>query len=44
MIRTGLFRIVLHERVDEYHRRGWMVVADLGEWSALMWKCECGEG
>lgn len=43
MIRVGLFRIVVHYRAEEYHRRGWMVIDDLGPYSALMWHCECGE-
>lgn len=46
MTRTGLFRFVRHGEVEAYHRRGWMVVADLGAthgvWSVLCWHCECG--
>jgi hypothetical protein len=46
-VRSGLFRYVRHADVDEFHRRGWMIVADLGSvhgyWSVLMWSCECGE-
>jgi hypothetical protein len=47
MTRTGLFRYVPHHRIDDFHRTGWMVVADLGpthgRWSVLMWICttEC---
>lgn len=45
MIRTGLFRYVRWGDLDRYHREGWMVVGDLGpvhgEWSVLMWHCEC---
>lgn len=47
MIRTGLFRYVPHQEVDAYHRRGWMIVGDLGRvhgaWSVLMWRCECAD-
>jgi hypothetical protein len=47
LIRTGMFKMVRHADVDAYHRRGWMVTADLGPthgaWSVLMWHCECGE-
>jgi hypothetical protein len=46
-VRTGLFRYVAWDRVDEFHRRGWMVVSDLGlahgQFSVLAWHCECGE-
>ncbi len=48
MIRTGTFHFVRHANVDAFHRRGWMVVGDLGpihgQWSVLMWRCDCGEG
>ena len=47
MIRTGLFKYVIHSKVEEYHRQGWMIVADLGQphgyYSVLMWHCECGQ-
>lgn len=43
MIRTGTFRYVPFDRVEQFHRLGWMVVAPLGFWSVLMWKCDCGE-
>lgn len=43
MIRTGLFHIVAHERVDNFHRAGWMIVTVLGEYSCLMWRCDCSE-
>lgn len=47
MIRTGLFRYVRHVDVFSFMKRGWMVAADLGpthgQWSVLMWHCECGE-
>ena len=46
MIREGLYRYVRHTKVDEYHKKGWMIVATLGSthgyWSVLMWHCECG--
>lgn len=46
MNRTGLFQFVRHSQVEAFHRRGWMVTADLGPthgvWSVLMWHCECG--
>ena len=46
-IRTGLFRYVLHSKVDQFLRCGWMVIADLGEthgvYSVLMWRCDCPE-
>lgn len=45
MIRTGLFKYVPAAKVDAFHRNGWMSVADLGlthgQWSILMWHCEC---
>jgi hypothetical protein len=45
MIRTGNFRYVRHAAIDAMHKRGWMVVADLGathgEWSVFMWRCDC---
>ncbi len=47
MIRTGLFRYVRHDAVASYLMRGWMIAADLGpthgQWSVLMWHCECGQ-
>ena len=47
VIRTGLFKYVIHSKVEEYHRQGWMIVADLGQphgyYSVLMWHCECGQ-
>lgn len=47
MIRFGLFRYVPHHLIDAYHKRGWMVVADLGpvhgSYSVLMWRCDCVE-
>jgi hypothetical protein len=41
------FRYVLHERVADYERLGWLVVAELGpvhgEWSVLAeYICSCG--
>jgi hypothetical protein len=37
-----LVRYVIHERVEDYLRLGWMVLAPLGEWSILMgWPCQC---
>lgn len=47
MTRTGLFRYVRIPDIEDMHKHGWMVVADLGPthglWSVLMWHCECGE-
>ena len=47
VIRTGLFKYVIHSKVEEYHQQGWMIVADLGQphgyYSVLMWHCECGQ-
>lgn len=47
MIRTGTFRYVAYDQLDEFHRRGWMAVADLGlthgQWSVLCWRCDCPE-
>lgn len=40
-IRTGTFRYVAYQQVEAHHRLGWMVIADLGIWSCLMWRCEC---
>ena len=44
-VRTGTYRYVRWDRIDEFHRLGWMVVADLGpthgHWSVLMWRCDC---
>jgi hypothetical protein len=42
----GILRYVIHERVEDYLRCGWMFVASLGpthgEWSILMgWPCRC---
>jgi hypothetical protein len=46
MIRTGLFKYVLHENIEKHHRAGWMVVRSLGAshgfYSVLMWRCDCG--
>jgi hypothetical protein len=49
MTRTGTFRYVLHRKVEEYLKLGWMFVADLGPhhgaYSVLMWRCDeadCG--
>lgn len=49
MIRTGWFRYVRHADVWDRMREGWMVASDLGathgQWSVLMWRCDCfGEG
>lgn len=45
MTRTGLFKYVVYDKIDEFHRAGWMVVGDLGpphnNYSVLMWKCDC---
>jgi hypothetical protein len=47
-IRTGNFRYVAYHLVDDYHRKGWMVVAHLGathgQYAVLMWKCDCEDG
>lgn len=44
--RTGTFQIVRWEAIEDFHKRGWTVVADLGPthgfWSVLMWRCDCG--
>lgn len=44
-VRTGIFRYVGYAVIEEYHQRGWMVVADVGpvhgHYSVLMWRCEC---
>lgn len=46
MIRTGTFSYVPWDNIEDHHRKGWMVVADLGlthgQFSVLMWRCECG--
>lgn len=43
-VRTGLFRYIPWAKIDDFHRRGWLIVADLGsEYSVLGWHCECGE-
>lgn len=48
MIRTGTFRYVPYAKVDDYHKRGWMIVADLDShhayYSVLMWRCDCDDG
>ena len=37
-----VLRYVIHERVEDYLRLGWMALAPLGEWSILMgWPCQC---
>jgi hypothetical protein len=45
MVRTGLFKYVIYELVDEHHKAGWMIVSDLfchhGFYAVLMWKCDC---
>jgi hypothetical protein len=46
MIRTGQFKYVVHSRIEEYHRAGWMIVSDLancnhGAYAVLMWRCDC---
>jgi hypothetical protein len=38
----SLVRYVVHARVEDYLRLGWMFLAPLGEWSVLTgWQCEC---
>jgi hypothetical protein len=41
VIRTGNFRYVPYEKIDEYHFKGWMIVGYLGVHSVLMWTCDC---
>lgn len=45
MTRVGTFKYVRFAELENYHRAGWMVVADLGpthgQWSCLMWRCDC---
>jgi hypothetical protein len=41
MIRTGTFRYVRYPEIDDFHRKGWMVVGEAGPWSAMMWRCDC---
>lgn len=46
MIRTGQFRYVKHDKIEEMHRAGWMVVDDFdgcthGFFAVLMWRCGC---
>ncbi len=45
MTRTGLFRYVPWDSIDEFHRNGWMIVADLGPthgtYCVLAWHCDC---
>jgi RecA-family ATPase len=37
-----LVRYVIHERVEDYLRLGWIALAPLGRWSILMgWPCQC---
>ena len=37
-----VLRYVIHERVGDYLRLGWVALAPLGEWSILMgWPCQC---
>jgi len=46
VIRTGQFRYVRYQDIQAREQAGWMVVADLGpvhgEYSVLMWCCDCG--
>jgi hypothetical protein len=41
--RTGLFKYVTFDKLDEALRAGWMVVAPASFHSVLMWRCECPE-
>jgi len=41
MVRTGNFRYVPYEQIDEYHFKGWTIVGYLGVHSVLMWTCDC---
>jgi hypothetical protein len=35
-------RYVVHERIEDYLRLGWMWLTPIGEWSVLMgWPCKC---
>jgi len=44
-IRTGLFHYVPFAKIDDFHRRGWMIVTTLpdphGFYAVLMWRCDC---
>jgi hypothetical protein len=44
-VRTGLFKYVRYKDIEWHHKRGWMIVANLGtphnEFSVLMWRCYC---
>ena len=46
-VRTGLFRTINYRDLDEYQKRGWLVVDaryGLGHYdNMLLWHCECGE-
>jgi len=47
MTRVGTYRYIPWTRFEEFMRRGWLPVADLGpvhgEWSFLAWHCSCEE-
>lgn len=46
MTNERTFRYVVHSRIADYLRLGWLIVADLGhphnQWSVLAeWVCDC---
>lgn len=48
-VRTGWFRYVTYSQIDNYHRAGWMIVADFtgthhGQYALIMWRCDCEDG
>ena len=43
MIRTGLFRNVQFDQIEDRHAQGWMIVAPWSSYSVLMWHCECSQ-
>jgi hypothetical protein len=48
MTRTGLFRYVRWEKVEEMHKAGWMIVFDFGDchhspYAVGMWHCGCAD-
>jgi hypothetical protein len=47
MTHTGAFHYVRWDDIETFHKRGWMVIADLGhphgQYAVLMWRCDCGE-
>ena len=43
----GIYRYIRHQHVAAHLALGWMIAADLGpthgQWSVLMWHCDCGD-